>query len=159
MATLLASFCTSTNCTCCMSSSKNPSTSAGTTPRIATFPPRNAATSNAAVAAIDHGSGATNRRLGMKSLGQRAMLVRRTALMMRESTAPPTGSLRSSRRRLSMNGSRSGSTVDLLQELAQSIAGAQHAHLERRNADARQLRHLLVAQILHVLHQKSFPLV
>ena len=49
--------------------------------------------------------------------------------------------------------------MHLLQQLTKTIACAQHAHLERRNPDARHLRHLLVTQVLDVLHQKRFPLI
>src|SRR3954467_4299407 len=158
-ATLLASFCTSMNCTCFASPSKSPSTSFTGVPRSATFAPINPAKTSAAVTPSDNGRGVTKRRRGMNRRGQRAIPVLRTALMMRESTSPPTGSFRSSRRRFSMNGSRSGSTMHFLQQFTEPVAGAQHAHLERRYSDAGQLRHLLVTQVLDILHQKRFALV
>src|SRR6185312_15691772 len=45
------------------------------------------------------------------------------------------------------------------EELPQLRARATHPHLERRNAGAGERRHLVVAQLLHVLEQKRFPLV
>src|SRR5581483_7312769 len=53
----------------------------------------------------------------------------------------------------------SSRTVHLAQQLAEPLAGAHHAHLERRYTNSRELRHLLVSQILDVLQQKRFPLL
>src|SRR5689334_7765036 len=49
--------------------------------------------------------------------------------------------------------------ADVTQQLTQPIAGTHDAHLERRHAGARQSRHLVVAQLLHVLEQKCFALL
>src|SRR4051812_37279037 len=78
--------------------------------------------------------------------------------MMRESTSPFTESRRSSRASPSMKSSSSGCTVYLGEQLTQTVTGAKHAHLQRRHPDARDLRHLLVAQVFDILHQKRFPL-
>src|SRR5689334_4794920 len=52
-------------------------------------------------------------------------------------------------------GRRSSSRIGLSREKdLQPITRSLHAHLERRYPDARDLRHLVVAQLLHVLEQK-----
>src|SRR5215831_7427307 len=53
----------------------------------------------------------------------------------------------------------SSDTVHLTQQLAQAFAGAHYPHLERRNPDACELRHLVVAQLLYILQQEGFALV
>ena len=49
--------------------------------------------------------------------------------------------------------------MHFLQQFTEPVAGTQHAHLERRYSNARQLRHLLVTQVFDVFHQKRFPLI
>jgi len=49
--------------------------------------------------------------------------------------------------------------MNLPQQGAQPIAGAHHSHLQCRDTNAGDLRHLIVPQILHVLQQESLSLV
>src|SRR5947209_8520992 len=55
--------------------------------------------------------------------------------------------------------SASSRTVHLAQQLTEPVAGAHHAHLQRRYADPRQLRHLIVTQFVHILQKERFPLL
>src|SRR5690242_17830029 len=49
--------------------------------------------------------------------------------------------------------------TDVTQQFSQSLAGTHDAHLERRYAGARQPRHLVVAQLFHVLEQECLALL
>src|SRR5512138_497105 len=53
----------------------------------------------------------------------------------------------------------SSRTVHLTQQVAKSLAGAHDAHLQRRDSDSGQLRHLVVPHLLAVLEQKRFSLL
>ena len=75
----------------------------------------------------------------------------------RRRPAAPSGAARdttASSRSLSMSG-----TAHLLQQHAQAVARAHHSHLQRRNADAGQLRHLVVPHPFHVLEEERFALL
>src|SRR5687768_14771128 len=50
-------------------------------------------------------------------------------------------------------------TVNLPQQNAQPITGAHDSHFQRRDPDTRDLRHLVVPQLLHVLQQERLALV
>src|SRR5207253_739861 len=52
---------------------------------------------------------------------------------------------------------RSSNTFRLTENDLQLLAVAFHPHLQRRNPRARQLRHLLVLQVLDVLEEERFP--
>src|SRR6185437_2351599 len=49
--------------------------------------------------------------------------------------------------------------VRLLEQYLEARTRALHPHLERRNPVARDVGHLLVAQLFDVLHQKSLALI
>src|SRR5512146_3114467 len=64
----------------------------------------------------------------------------------------------SSRAMSSMFTMSSSRTVHLTQQVAEPVACAHHAHLERRHADAGHPRHLLVSQLFDVLEQERLSL-
>src|SRR3954469_13949155 len=47
--------------------------------------------------------------------------------------------------------------LDSLPPLSQPITSALDAHIQRRNADTRESRHLFVAHFLDLLQEKRFP--
>src|SRR5262249_54105687 len=83
----------------------------------------------------------------------------RTARITRTSNDELTRSARFSSRAIwSIRLSWSSSTVHLTQQLTQAVAGAHDTHLQRRDPNPPEPRHLVIAQIFYVLQQEGFPL-
>src|SRR5947209_5794016 len=95
------------------------------------------------------------RHAGTRDLGRCSW---RTRAMTRSTAMESTTIARLASRAIhSTYGSSSGSVIpDSLPPFAQLIARAFDPHLERGDTGTRECRHLFVAQLLHILQQKSF---
>src|SRR6185436_8446346 len=121
------------------------------------------ATSAAASSPPAHGSGVTVTRRGLmrrdQSPNRECRGSRRTARITRSSRRGLTRTgFRSSPAIRSILRSSLSDIVHLAQQLTEAVAGAHDTHLQRRHTYTRELRHLVVTQLFHVLQQEGLPL-